>query len=148
MADKPVDQIKPWTIKAVANRTRELATNSAMREGLTVGQWLEKRLDEWDGAGRPIAATPEATQPGASIGELAQAMATIAAAAGIPVPEHMAKRLLALANDELRAKRRAGRTKPQTGSDLAVMPAGNPILQTQSDQPKRLKRLAENGRGD
>jgi hypothetical protein len=49
----PVDLIKPWSIKAVATRTQNLVTAAARRENLTVGQWLEKRVDEWETSGSP-----------------------------------------------------------------------------------------------
>jgi hypothetical protein len=42
-----VDKIGPWTIKSVATETRDLAIMLARREGLTVGQWLERRVREW-----------------------------------------------------------------------------------------------------
>lgn len=49
----PVDLMKPWTIKAVASRTQATMIAAARRENLTVGQWLEKRVDEWEGQGSP-----------------------------------------------------------------------------------------------
>ena len=38
----PIDTIGPWTIKAVPTETRNRVTVAARREGLTVGQWLER----------------------------------------------------------------------------------------------------------
>jgi hypothetical protein len=49
----PVDLMKPWTIKSVSTRTQNTITAAARRENLTVGQWLEKRVDEWEAAGSP-----------------------------------------------------------------------------------------------
>jgi len=49
----PIDVMKPWSIKSVATRTQNIATAAARRENLTVGQWLEKRIDEWEGQGAP-----------------------------------------------------------------------------------------------
>jgi hypothetical protein len=42
----PIDIIKPWTIKAVAVEARDMAVIAARREGLTVGQWLERVIRE------------------------------------------------------------------------------------------------------
>lgn len=49
-----LDAIAPWTVKALATRTREAITQAAQRENLTVGQWLERRVDEWLEQGSPI----------------------------------------------------------------------------------------------
>jgi hypothetical protein len=43
----PIDTIGPWTIKAVPTETRNRVTVAARKEGLTVGQWLERRVNEW-----------------------------------------------------------------------------------------------------
>jgi localization factor PodJL len=89
----PVDLIKPWSIKAVATRTQAIATAAARREGLTVGQWLEKRIDEWEGQGGPVAAV-SGPQPAVNLGELAQAMEAARALANdakVPVPPQLAK---------------------------------------------------------
>lgn len=42
-----VDATRPWTIKSVATETRDLAITAARKEGLTVGQWLERRMRQW-----------------------------------------------------------------------------------------------------
>jgi hypothetical protein len=52
--DEPVDAIGPWTIKAVAKATRDAVTLAARKEGLTVGQWLERRVKEWTEDGGPV----------------------------------------------------------------------------------------------
>jgi hypothetical protein len=49
----PIDIIKPWTIKAVAVEARDMAVIAARREGLTVGQWLERVIRE--AASDPVA---------------------------------------------------------------------------------------------
>jgi hypothetical protein len=89
---EPVDQIAPWTIKAVAKTTRDSVTNAARREGLTVGQWLERRVAEWEGQGSPVpVASP---MPAVNLGELAQAMEAaraLANDANVPVPPQLAK---------------------------------------------------------
>jgi hypothetical protein len=42
-----VDTVKPWTIKSVPTEIRDLAIISARKEGLTIGQWLERRIRAW-----------------------------------------------------------------------------------------------------
>ena len=92
MTDRdPVDTAAPWTIKSVSVATREAVTAAARREGLTVGQWLEKRVAEWEGEGRPV---PVPGGPPPNLGDLAQAMQAaraLAEAAGVPVPPHVAR---------------------------------------------------------
>jgi hypothetical protein len=96
----PVDTVAPWTIKAVATKTREAVTNAARREGLTVGQWLERRVAEWEAEGSPIAVPgPTATVPGANLGELAQlieATRALAESAVVAVPPSVAKDALSM----------------------------------------------------
>lgn len=101
----PVDTVGPWTIKAVATKTRDAVTNAARREGLTVGQWLERRVVEWEGAGSPV--TVSAPKPGAAInlGELAQAMEAaraLAMDAKVEVPAQLAKDGLTLIRKAIR----------------------------------------------
>ena len=81
----------PWTIKSLSVRTREAIVAAARREGLTVGQWLERRVAEWEADGSPL---PVASSPAPNLGELAQVMQAaraLADAAGIPVPSHLAR---------------------------------------------------------
>ena len=46
MARDPIDKMHPWTIKAMSNEARDIAVIAARREGLTVGQWLERVIRE------------------------------------------------------------------------------------------------------
>jgi localization factor PodJL len=103
----PVDLIKPWSIKAVATRTQGIATAAARREGLTVGQWLEKRIDEWEGQGSPVAAV-SGPLPAVNLGELAQAMEAARALANdakVPVPPQLAKDGLSMVRLAIRQAR-------------------------------------------
>lgn len=87
----PVDTAAPWTIKSISVATREAVTKAARREGLTVGQWLEKRVAEWEAEGSPVP-MPSGSAP--NLGDLAQAMQAaraLADAAGVPVPPHVAR---------------------------------------------------------
>jgi hypothetical protein len=91
----PVNSVGPWTIKAVAKATRDAVTNAARREGLTVGQWLERRVAEWEDAGSPVARP----QPTVNLGELAQVMEAARALAGdatVTVPPQLAKDALSM----------------------------------------------------
>jgi hypothetical protein len=54
MDDVPVDAMGPWTIKAVPTETRNKVIAAARQEGLTVGQWLERRVNEWLADGGPV----------------------------------------------------------------------------------------------
>jgi hypothetical protein len=54
----PIDLMKPWTIKSVPTRVITGVATAARRENLTVGQWLEKRFDEWEGRGSPERQAP------------------------------------------------------------------------------------------
>ena len=49
-----VDEVGPWTIKAVPAATRQRVIVAARKEGLTVGQWLERRINEWTDDGNPV----------------------------------------------------------------------------------------------
>jgi len=87
----PIDTAGPWTIKVISTATRNTVTAAARREGLTVGQWLERRVTEWEGQGSPM---PVSSPPPVNLGELAQAMEAARALAGdakVPVPPQLAK---------------------------------------------------------
>ena len=64
----PVDAAAPWTIKSISVATREAVTKAARREGLTVGQWLERRVAEWEADGSPVPVG--STAPAKSRGDL------------------------------------------------------------------------------
>lgn len=106
---EPVDAVGPWTIKAVPTRTRLAATEAARKEGLTIGQWLERRVDEWLSDGSPVRL---GAGPGVSsfqgLADLAQAMdaaRALADAAGVKVPPALARESLALVRQATRAAR-------------------------------------------
>jgi hypothetical protein len=81
MAEPVVDQIAPWTIKACPVRTREIVVRAAQRENLTVGQWLERRVDEWEGAGSPV---PVAENRVGNLVSVMTAAGTLPADGGLP----------------------------------------------------------------
>ena len=39
-----IDPIRPWTIRAVSVEVRDMAIGAARKEGISVGQWLERRI--------------------------------------------------------------------------------------------------------
>ena len=47
MDDPLLHAIEPWTIKGVTTETRKQVIAAARKEGLTVGQWLERQVNEW-----------------------------------------------------------------------------------------------------
>jgi hypothetical protein len=47
MDDPQIDVMESWTIKGVSAETRNQVIAAAREEGLTVGQWLERLVNEW-----------------------------------------------------------------------------------------------------
>ena len=131
-----LDSIAPWTIKAISSKTREVATTAARKEGITVGQWLEKRVSEWLEAGSPISiplAPATAPQAPAGLAELAQlidATRQLAEAAKVPVPSTLAREAFAALRSELRKgkpapapRARLALAAPEPARDPARVPA-------------------------
>ena len=80
-----------WTIKNVPAATRLAATAAARREGMTVAQWLVRRVAEWEG--QEGTAAPALTPTVVPLGDLAHLLtATLAvcAAAAVPLPPQVA----------------------------------------------------------
>jgi hypothetical protein len=48
----------PWTLKRAGSRMRETIVREARKSGLTVCEWLEKRLSEWVEDGMPERVSP------------------------------------------------------------------------------------------
>lgn len=93
----PTDAMQPWTIKSVPVRTRDTVVAAARRDGVTVGQWLERRVAEWEADGSPVV-VPTSSGPAPNLGDLAavmQAARALADAANVPVPPHLARDALA-----------------------------------------------------
>ncbi len=78
---EPIDTMAPWTIKSVSMSTKEAVIKAARQEGLTVGQWLERRVEEWTQAGSPV----RQSYPVADVVNLAQAAVALASAPDLPV---------------------------------------------------------------
>jgi hypothetical protein len=75
----PVDAMKPWTIKSLATKTQNIIIAAARRENLTVGQWIERRVSEWERQGSPETRSVSVDLPG-----LLHAAAAFAAVAKLP----------------------------------------------------------------
>ncbi|OYV35120.1 MAG: hypothetical protein B7Z80_19305 [Rhodospirillales bacterium 20-64-7] len=121
--DDPVDAVAPWTIKAVSTTTRNAVTESARKEGLTVGQWLERRVREWLADGGPVTVAETPPPQPVDLGDLAHAMTAahaLATAAGVPVPPSLAKDALALVRRAIR------QTKPPARQKLLQGPTEKP----------------------
>ena len=111
MAERdPVDTMAPWTIKSVSTVTRDKVTMAARREGLTVGQWLEKRVAEWEADGSPVVTAPASTPAGGltEMADMLRATTEAAQAAGMPLPKAVARQSFAI----LDAVQRAALGKP------------------------------------
>lgn len=114
----PIDAMGPWTIKSVSTATRAKVNAAARRENLTVGQWLERRVAEWeaDGGPVPIGAAPAATAEPMSLAELRDAMgaaAAVAAASGVAVPRGVARHAFAVLATQLRDARGLPPVRPR-----------------------------------
>jgi hypothetical protein len=48
-----VENMGQWTIKVIAKTAQNAAISAARDEGMTVGQWLEKRIREWTSSDSP-----------------------------------------------------------------------------------------------
>jgi hypothetical protein len=48
-----VDPVRPWTIRAVSVEARDLAIGAARKDGVSVGQWLERHIRAWAGSDSP-----------------------------------------------------------------------------------------------
>ena len=94
-----LDPIRPWTIRAVSVEARDLAIGAARKEGVSVGQWLERRIRSWvetdapvSGAARPgpgtavalARAKPPAPDTLSEVERIAAAVRDLAAA-GLPI---------------------------------------------------------------
>ncbi len=94
-----LDPVRPWTIRAVSVEARDLAIGAARKDGVSVGQWLERRIRAWAATDAPAAseaanAGPPGTalargQPAAAdtLSEVERISAAVRdlAAAGLPI---------------------------------------------------------------
>ena len=109
-----VDSVAPWNIKSVSTKTRETITLAARKEGLTVGQWLDKRVGEWVEDGSPVHVQPTAPNNLAEIAQLMEAAQRLAEAANIAVPPQLAKDGLSLLRQAVKQTKRASQSNQTT----------------------------------
>lgn len=116
----------PWTIKSVSVETRKLAVASAAKEGVTMGEWLDRAVRNQASLDRgnqvippgqtgksvtrfaPVQPPDEMGKPPMDLAGLADALravATIAGAADMPVPKALAREASALLRQQIRAAR-------------------------------------------
>ena len=123
--DDPVDAVAPWTIKSIRTATRHAINDAARKEGLTVGQWLDRRVADWLADGAPVAVPAPALT--ATLGDLAAAMNAareLAGVAGVPVPKRLARDALRLVGAAIRPAaapraRLIGTPTPQPDAETA-----------------------------
>jgi hypothetical protein len=58
-----LDPVRPWTIRAVSVEARDLAIGAARKDGVSVGQWLERRIRAWAAAEPPAAGEAASAWP-------------------------------------------------------------------------------------
>jgi hypothetical protein len=106
--------MEPWTIKSCARRTRLKVVRLAQLEGITVGVWLERRVDEWeaDGSPAPVRTNGHVHNP-------VQALATMLQATGMQ-PQHLPREVRALINDLARQAR--GKQTPSIPTRASLVP--------------------------
>ena len=62
-----LDPIRPWTIRAVSVEARDLAIGAARKEGVSVGQWLERRIRAWAETDPPASGAASPGTPGTAV---------------------------------------------------------------------------------
>ncbi len=125
---EPMDAMAPWTIKAVAGRTRLKIIAAARREGVTVGQWLEKRVEEWEADGGPVPLSGASAPAGlpSGLGDLAgfiQATRELAETAGVAVPPQLARDAITTARKAMRMARGLPAAPGRRGKALRAIAA-------------------------
>jgi hypothetical protein len=128
MSDRdPVDAMAPWTIKSVSTATRNKVNAAARREGLTVGQWLEKRVEEWERDGSPVSApAPAPIGNLTEIADMLRATTEAAQAAGISLPKSAARQSFAILDAVQRSVLGKPPRTPRPPRLAAPDPAGQP----------------------
>jgi hypothetical protein len=96
----PVDAVGPWTIKAVPTEIRNLAISAARKEGLTVSQWLERRVREWTNEFAQVG-KPSAHIGAAELEQFARVCSLLAESAGKPVPRAVTRLMWARVRERL-----------------------------------------------
>ncbi len=136
MDDEPIDLMKPWTIKSAPNATREAVTEAARKAGLTVGQWLEKRVTEWTDAGSPerVPTSSKASGGSAETQEIADLVALMNAAAALAAVTKLPSEVRSLISQKARSARGLPSQQPRQTKALKDESKGLPRLETDANQ--------------
>jgi hypothetical protein len=106
----PIDKMQPWTIKSMSTEARDMAVIAARREGLTVGQWLERVIRE--AASDQSAVVANKSAPGPDVVRLAPLVASmprwlraalwrrVAGELGVEAPAARTRRLIGASSRE------------------------------------------------
>ena len=102
MTDNP----KPWSIRGVHPEVRNAALSAARREGLTIGDWLDRAIRSHIKSGRKqgenLPDTPVIQATDLSDAERLVSMIAQLSAAGAPIPKSVAAKAYALIRDGLK----------------------------------------------
>lgn len=119
----PTDTMAPWTIKSVSTATRDTVVTAARKEGLTTGQWLERRVREWTENGSPTRIATSLPASSDLVGSVDQMVEKAITLSSLP-PEQKADPLVQEARRLVRAVmiglRKAGRPMPAEAPRLAA----------------------------
>lgn len=100
------DDPKPWSIRGVHPEVRNAALAAAKREGVTIGEWLDRAIRSHVKTGRK----PEENTPDNAVRQLADlsdaerlvSMISRLAEAGAPVPKLVARKAYNVIRDRLK----------------------------------------------
>ena len=100
------DDPKPWSIRGVHPEVRNAALSAARREGLTIGDWLDRAIRSHIKSGRKqgenLSDTPVRQATDLSDAERLVSMIAQLSAAGAPIPKSVAAKAYALIRDGLK----------------------------------------------
>lgn len=100
------DDPKPWSIRGVHPEVRNAALAAAKREGVTIGEWLDRAIRSHVKNGRnptenlsdvPVKQTPDLSDAERLVSMIAQL-----SEAGAPVPKSVSSKAYALIRDSLK----------------------------------------------
>ena len=108
------DEPKPWSIRGVHPEVRNAALAAAKREGVTIGEWLDRAIRSHVKNGRnptenlsdaPVKQTPDLSDAERLVSMIAQL-----SEAGAPVPKSVSGKAYALIRDSLKGVQQQHRT--------------------------------------
>ncbi|WP_040133527.1 hypothetical protein [Acetobacter pasteurianus] len=100
------DEPKPWSIRGVHPEVRNAALAAAKREGVTIGEWLDRAIRAHVKNGRNptenLSDAPVKQTPDLSDAERLVSMISRLAEAGAPVPKSVASKAYSVIRDGLK----------------------------------------------